>query len=765
MFSYDRSRRYSPILLLGYYLATFLAITATPLVSAGQTAWINEFHYDNDGVDTQEFVEVVIQRSESYDIGDFSVHLVNGSDGGIYKTVTGNALNEGQTYGLFTIYTWVSAELQNGDDGIALTYNGQLLQFISYEGSFAGTEAPVLDVSSANLAVEESPSTPAEHSLQLIGSGNAYTSFEWTGPAPASPGTINTDQQFEGIPLRVIPVPETLSPGDTVAVEFILGHSEFPVANVTGAGFQMSVDTSLFDILDLTAGSFLTTDTLTFRRIDRTKGHVAYSVTTTDTTAAQSATGILATSRLQVTSSPIADTTLTVSVEDLLMTQTSGVTVTPVADVQPLTIQSSPVLQLSDTTLDIGLADISTTAADTFVVRNAGGSTLEVTEISAALTNFNSEPSSFTVAPGESQQIIISFKPPADSVFAEILTIISNDSEHPAYEVTVEGETGAVVWPGDTDNNGTVNALDLLPIGQHFGRSGPARNPVDISWDGVQVLPWSPIPATYADATGDGQVTQNDLQPIGYNYNRQRSLGKLSRAAAPGRSITIEPVTAGTVFPIVIAAPPDHPVSEMLGIGIGLTFSPDRFEVVEVNHHLTVDTHDLLAFEHIDSRSGLVDVAYTRKRAAGGIIGSGSLVSVRFRARRSIQETSSITLNRVATSSVETVNLTPDVSLESDASMAGEHPSQFKLRGNYPNPFNSSTTILLDVPTSATVSVVVYDILGRAVIRLPTRRVHPGYNRQLVLRADRLSSGTYFYRITAASREPYTATGSFTLLK
>ena len=51
-----------------------------------QNAWINEIHYDNSGTDVDEFIEVVIQNPENYNLADFLVHLYNGNDGLMYNT-------------------------------------------------------------------------------------------------------------------------------------------------------------------------------------------------------------------------------------------------------------------------------------------------------------------------------------------------------------------------------------------------------------------------------------------------------------------------------------------------------------------------------------------------------------------------------------------------------------------------------------------------------------------------------------------------------
>ncbi len=85
--------------------------------------------------------------------------------------------------------------LQNGGpDGIALV-DGQdnVVQLLSYEGSFTATDGPAEDEDAVAVGVEENSSTPAGHSLQLTGPAGG---FQWTGPAASSPGEINAGQSF-----------------------------------------------------------------------------------------------------------------------------------------------------------------------------------------------------------------------------------------------------------------------------------------------------------------------------------------------------------------------------------------------------------------------------------------------------------------------------------------------------------------------------------------------------------------------------------------
>lgn len=80
-------------------------------------------------------------------------------------------------------------------------------------------------------------------------------------------------------------------------------------------------------------------------------------------------------------------------------------------------------------------------------------------------------------------------------------------------------------------------------------------------------------------------------------------------------------------------------------------------------------------------------------------------------------------------------------------------PAEFRLYGNYPNPFNPSTTIRFDLPEMAIVSLRVYDIKGRQVARLVDAELDAGYHSIVWDGTDELgvpvASGVYICRLSA----------------
>ena len=175
--------------------AMSLATSAAAAIIDSQV-FINEFHYDNVGADQNEFIEVAAPESW-VDLSSVAVTLYNGSSGSVYggPTSLSDFQRGGQADG-FVFYTFDTA-LQNGaPDGLALSWNDDVLQFLSYEGTFLATEGVAQGLMSTDIGVQETTSTPLGWSLQLAGSGDSYLDFAWQVPAANTYGDRNHNQSF-----------------------------------------------------------------------------------------------------------------------------------------------------------------------------------------------------------------------------------------------------------------------------------------------------------------------------------------------------------------------------------------------------------------------------------------------------------------------------------------------------------------------------------------------------------------------------------------
>lgn len=109
--------------------------------------------------------------------------------------------------------------------------------------------------------------------------------------------------------------------------------------------------------------------------------------------------------------------------------------------------------------------------------------------------------------------------------------------------------------------------------------------------------------------------------------------------------------------------------------------------------------------------------------------------------------------------------ITPRVSTNNENDTV-EIPSEFALHGNYPNPFNPTTSVRFDLPENANVRIQVVDVLGRNVMNVSAQNMTAGVNKNIMLDASRLSSGVYFYKLIAeGSSNTFVKSSKFTLLK
>jgi len=106
---------------------------------------------------------------------------------------------------------------------------------------------------------------------------------------------------------------------------------------------------------------------------------------------------------------------------------------------------------------------------------------------------------------------------------------------------------------------------------------------------------------------------------------------------------------------------------------------------------------------------------------------------------------------------------TGTVEIDSDESLI---PKKFALYDNYPNPFNPTTQIAVDLPEAATTEITVWNIMGQKVATLYAGDLNAGHHSLNFNGRDsngkQLTSGMYLYRVAAGK---YNATKKMTLMK
>ncbi len=233
---------------------------ANAVISPIADARINEIHYDNDGSDVGEFVE--IRTNTGADVSDMVLELYNGNNGEVYNSSTLSAITP-TTDGTYDYYVVSISGIQNGaPDGVALSNANVVTEFLSYEGIFTATNGIANGVTSTDIGVSETSSTSVGFSLQRQEDGS------WCEPMDDTPGVANVvcdddpvvdDPVVTATLISSIQGTGSVSPmeGQTVSVNAIVTY-------VNSTGFFLQEEEADYDAMSTTSeGIYVYTTGLT----------------------------------------------------------------------------------------------------------------------------------------------------------------------------------------------------------------------------------------------------------------------------------------------------------------------------------------------------------------------------------------------------------------------------------------------------------------------------------------------------------------------
>jgi len=91
--------------------------------------------------------------------------------------------------------------------------------------------------------------------------------------------------------------------------------------------------------------------------------------------------------------------------------------------------------------------------------------------------------------------------------------------------------------------------------------------------------------------------------------------------------------------------------------------------------------------------------------------------------------------------------LDPDKPVSVEGEQFAVVPNSIELLGNYPNPFNPSTTIQFSIPETGDVNISVFNAIGEEIQSVNLVGRNSGA-LNYTFNASTLSSGVYFYKVS-----------------
>jgi hypothetical protein len=349
---------------------------------------------------------------------------------------------------------------------------------------------------------------------------------------------------------------------------------------------------------------------------------------------------------------------------------------------------------------------------------------------------------------------------------------------------------GVCVWPGDANNDGIANAVDVLPLGLYYNETGPPRTSQGCFWECKIATEWTPNPnVTYADCNGDGIVNAADVLCIGLNYNKTHTFTTISSkigvenlseeelANAPelfyklydlnNRPISLAALETGQEFYAVVEV---EKVGSLYGLSFGidwmeLSATGTRLEVVEDWAESGIQLSGLwgenaLSVARAFNEERFVEIGVTR--TDGQMIDQdGELMRIKLRVLNAGSTVFSFRdIYAIDSSGEQFILIGNTLNKETDP-IAQDVAKEFTL-SNFPNPFNPTTNISFTLPVKTKVDLIIYNALGQEVIRLVKGELLDAGSYEYDWDASQLPSGIYFCRLR--TRE-YTNTQKMMLLK
>jgi hypothetical protein len=323
-----------------------------------------------------------------------------------------------------------------------------------------------------------------------------------------------------------------------------------------------------------------------------------------------------------------------------------------------------------------------------------------------------------------------------------------------------------IVYPGDANNNGIANHVDLLQLGLQYNVTGPSRNVFpNTVWVGDTAVPWGGpafLDPGYADCDGNGIVDSLDVNAIVQNFGLTHggAVGQDSNSfggtSAPHLQLEIGIdsifVQGTTQLALNINLGSNIiPVDSIYGFAFTIDFDPgiiDQLSFAFAPNSFALDSGRSLRFVRIDTTLGKIYVAATNidhvNRMGAGTIATIGMVmddDIRITGNWNLLFTPSALLAYSASGA--TIPIFPQA--DSLQITTGRPAPSIPGLDIYPNPAHDRVSVSsTQFPIK---KVLLLDAQGRYLVQ----NISPNPNL-VTLNTDQLPQGCYFLEVHVQDR-------------
>lgn len=314
------------------------------------------------------------------------------------------------------------------------------------------------------------------------------------------------------------------------------------------------------------------------------------------------------------------------------------------------------------------------------------------------------------------------------------------------------------VWPGDVNNDGVADNMDILELGLHFLQTGPKRLSYDNSWQAFYADAWAGTLSNgknlnNSNCNGDSIIDLADTAAIFLNYGLTHS--KAPSAASVNAILTVVPdqnfVNQGTWGSAsVFLGSASTPVTNINGLAFTVDFDeslidPNSFYIEYPASFLNVSNQSL-KFSKLNYAGGSLYTAITHTNNTN-VSGNGKIATIRYKINSNISNTTplTITLSQVKQSDASGALTTlAGGSGTVEAIATGIRETEASNSAVYPNPANQQVFILSKTTLE---KVELMNLTGKILFS----ETVSGNSYQLD--ATQFASGVYFLSVYTADQK------------